>query len=490
MNEELQASAVAAWLDAGGEAPPPAGVDPDVLEAVYALRPERAPAPQLDLDALLDSVRTGPLANQLTGPVAEGRAVAPAEGVLATAASPAQAAPQLRDAAPRSAESARSAAEDAPHAIPSPELGDAPAVGANRPMSTPGADSRARTAAGEGSSARSRAWRQWFAGGAIGSLAAAAAALVVLGGPPTSNEPTLESASRAPAPSAPTPSLSPAGANAAPQGEPPPPAGAPAAPQQIAEVSRPAAAPGGLSELQRVSGGASGGFAATGGAPMPSPASAPMTEKAESASFSDAKDASRPLGGAVATLDGALVADAEEFDRADAAANTASADDELRDAAPRARAEVESKAAREAPKASSKSAGPSAAPSAAPPPAPSLAAESLAAGAVDAWYSGMETSARQRVESAIAEATALSRQDPAGAARNLQPYITPPPRAGMHVAALAARWAITGGDPRLAASICERGLKLGGIDTPERQQVQALLTEARSKIAQMQAPGY
>ena len=42
--------------------PPPAGLDPDVVEAVDALRPDLAPVPELDLDELLAGVTQGPFA--------------------------------------------------------------------------------------------------------------------------------------------------------------------------------------------------------------------------------------------------------------------------------------------------------------------------------------------------------------------------------------------------------------------------------------------
>ena len=44
-----------------------AGLEDDVVEAVLALRPDLAPAPRFDLDAVLDTVTTGPLC----GPVAD-----------------------------------------------------------------------------------------------------------------------------------------------------------------------------------------------------------------------------------------------------------------------------------------------------------------------------------------------------------------------------------------------------------------------------------
>ena len=50
MTDEEQARALALWLEGDVNAPPPPDLDPEVVEAIYALRPERAPAPQLDID--------------------------------------------------------------------------------------------------------------------------------------------------------------------------------------------------------------------------------------------------------------------------------------------------------------------------------------------------------------------------------------------------------------------------------------------------------
>ena len=61
MNEQEQAEKLALWLDAP-TGPPPEGIDPDVLAAVYALRPELAPAPHLTADQILSEVEAGPLA--------------------------------------------------------------------------------------------------------------------------------------------------------------------------------------------------------------------------------------------------------------------------------------------------------------------------------------------------------------------------------------------------------------------------------------------
>lgn len=59
MSETLQAQALADWLADGGAGTP--ALDDDVLEAIYALKPELAPPHRLTVEAVLDSVVEGPL---------------------------------------------------------------------------------------------------------------------------------------------------------------------------------------------------------------------------------------------------------------------------------------------------------------------------------------------------------------------------------------------------------------------------------------------
>ncbi|MFT5583826.1 MAG: hypothetical protein ACI9VR_001410 [Cognaticolwellia sp.] len=70
MNTETQASLLAEWLEQPGT-PPPVGLDPDVVQAAIALRPELAPAPSVSLDDILSGVTTGPFAadSSASGPV-------------------------------------------------------------------------------------------------------------------------------------------------------------------------------------------------------------------------------------------------------------------------------------------------------------------------------------------------------------------------------------------------------------------------------------
>ncbi len=76
MSVEQQAKALADWLAKNPGVEPPEGVDSDVIEAVYSLRPDLAPAPRVSIDDILGLVSTGPLA-------------APMPPVVATESSPA-----------------------------------------------------------------------------------------------------------------------------------------------------------------------------------------------------------------------------------------------------------------------------------------------------------------------------------------------------------------------------------------------------------------
>ena len=66
---EPQAEALARWLDAQpeGGALPSADLEAEVVEAVYALQPQRAPAPSVTLDDILGSIASGPFATTPSG---------------------------------------------------------------------------------------------------------------------------------------------------------------------------------------------------------------------------------------------------------------------------------------------------------------------------------------------------------------------------------------------------------------------------------------
>ncbi|MCB9780684.1 MAG: hypothetical protein H6742_19105 [Alphaproteobacteria bacterium] len=84
--EAAAVAALVAWLEERPGVRPPADSDPVVVEAVYALRPDLAPAPDIDLDELFASVRTGPFAGSAqdgaAGGAADGGAGPGASGLL------------------------------------------------------------------------------------------------------------------------------------------------------------------------------------------------------------------------------------------------------------------------------------------------------------------------------------------------------------------------------------------------------------------------
>jgi hypothetical protein len=67
---EEQAAQLARWLDEHPGSAPPEGVDPDVLETIYALRPELAPAPSFTIDDILADITCGPFAPSGAEPIA------------------------------------------------------------------------------------------------------------------------------------------------------------------------------------------------------------------------------------------------------------------------------------------------------------------------------------------------------------------------------------------------------------------------------------
>jgi hypothetical protein len=73
MTEEQRAQLLAEWLKSPPGTDPPEGLDPEVVAAVWALSPERAPRPRTTLDDILGSVKEGPfaIAQQTTGEVVE-----------------------------------------------------------------------------------------------------------------------------------------------------------------------------------------------------------------------------------------------------------------------------------------------------------------------------------------------------------------------------------------------------------------------------------
>jgi hypothetical protein len=82
MNHDTpSAVALARWLEDHPGTPPPPEVDPEVVQAIYALRPELAPAPRLTADDILASITRGPLAGPSASAEASASSVTGAEVV-------------------------------------------------------------------------------------------------------------------------------------------------------------------------------------------------------------------------------------------------------------------------------------------------------------------------------------------------------------------------------------------------------------------------
>ncbi|MBN2799909.1 MAG: hypothetical protein JXX28_12255 [Deltaproteobacteria bacterium] len=78
MSSERQADQLARWLEGAPGSQPEDALDQDVLEAIYALRPERAPAARVTVDDILAGVTEGPFA--AAAPSAAASAPAEANG--------------------------------------------------------------------------------------------------------------------------------------------------------------------------------------------------------------------------------------------------------------------------------------------------------------------------------------------------------------------------------------------------------------------------
>ena len=65
MTPEEQAKQLADWLEQHPGSPAPEGMAPEVVEAVYALRPDLAPAPRVSLESILEKIEEGPFAEEL-----------------------------------------------------------------------------------------------------------------------------------------------------------------------------------------------------------------------------------------------------------------------------------------------------------------------------------------------------------------------------------------------------------------------------------------
>jgi|GEM_PF-7126886 len=68
MTDEQQAIQLAEWLEKNPGEKPPEGIDPDVIEAVYALRPDLAPSASVGVNEILSRIQSGPFREAHTDP--------------------------------------------------------------------------------------------------------------------------------------------------------------------------------------------------------------------------------------------------------------------------------------------------------------------------------------------------------------------------------------------------------------------------------------
>lgn len=440
LNEDKQAAALARWLDAGGRGGPPDGMDEDVIEAVLALRPELAPAPDLDLDDLLGSIEVGPFA---------------AGGDL------------------------REGGEVVPFPVPAslPEDADEEMLSEVLPAPTP---------------LHRPWWRQWAAGGMAGTLAAAAAVLIVV----TSDSTQLTLPDLA-APLARQRSESPKekleeaasdekksaygdaqeqipetrAAPAAPQAAKPTvtePSGAPLDKMDLSSSSRDLPGSGGIGkkgafEPSPTNTGTYGGEdqGNTYGRADAEPAALQQTGGQWAPDVIQAADDDAIADGYVeGELDASLQVPEEEQIARSAPAGTASGAGSAAEG-PRSR-KVSAEQRNEAP--------------AAP---PVTTGASRAFDPTDGWRASVDEATAARIDSALQLAAGrASRGSPRTAALDLRPYIQAPARAGQAVAVQAARYALQAGDGTLAQELVDLGLALGGTGTQEQGQLLALRDQA------------
>lgn len=423
MTEDKQSAALARWLDAGGRGDPPAGIDEDVLEALFALRPDLAPAPQLDLDDLLAGITTGPFA---------------------------------------------ATADDEPggEVVPFPVPASLPADADPDVLSAP----RARPAARPW-------WRQWAVGGVAGTLAAAAAVLlVVVSIDDPSALPSPAAALRRPsakeeAQAVDRDELREQAASAEPE---------------VAQVTPPDAAPRREDQRKAgpLDAVALGSTSSRGdGAPAAEKKKDATAERKEAqgntgtAGLRDAETVTQweppePLTQTglsapsnTATYDDAVVyGEQEEVVGTLGFAEGAGARTPTRATAPGGRVSKSAPAA------------PTAAAEAPPPPAPTA---DRSFNPTDDWRASLDAATRQRVDGALQIAALRASQGaPRTAALDLRPYVQAPTRAGQAVAAQAAQYALQAGDDRLAAELIDLGLALGGPGTTEHTALLRLRSSA------------
>jgi hypothetical protein len=470
MNEDKQAAALGRWLDSGGQGHAPEGIDADVLEAIYAIKPELAPPASVSIDDILGDVTEGPFAQDMT-PV--GGEVVPFP---------------------------------VPTSRPHEDFADEDA-------STP-----------DEASSKGPWWIRWGTGGVAGSLAAAAAVLLVV----TSGDATMApfdttaasrematsareemaasareemaaSARRAKSERIAEAAAAAAAGSSAPASAkkvaPPPPPATAAAPVPESKKARPTPELGarndaGLREQLALSGSAAGSqlpaegdldaiadagdLANTGGWSDEAPGAEPMPEleraDVEELQTGEVRNGLSELAYAEEVEEEDAVVMNEPLDQqvdaygfADKGADLESFDDVAQ--APSMATDRKTKRTRGYQSR----------------PAKEEARDFDVSGD---WRSTVEPSWLAQIEGRLRLAGQhAQRQEYQTAATTLEDFIRPPTRAGLAVAYTAANYGLQAGDVSYALDLTDRGLALGGAGTPEHDRLVALRARLRSKSA-------
>lgn len=438
MNEQDQAAALAAWLDQPPDGRIPADLDVDVVEAVLALQPERAPAAALTADDILADLAAGPLADapEPAAPRAEGSVVAfPGTEAPEPKAPARRRRPYWLAALGTGGAGIALATAATLLLVALPLLRDPPQEAATAAALEPGYAEQAPSSAAPTRPSEDRA-----------------------------SEPEPEAERVAASRPSPAPRARPAAS--------PPPAPAPAVAAPVEEQTYEFARKEGTESVAGL---------------IPE---AEQYRADQDAGQREVAQAPEELYG------GDAVADLEELDaeEEDEEAYKLEAEPMLEDvvAAPAAGKSAQKPSPKPRPR---KSRG---AESGADAPASQAAADdaNLRQQAVPSdanvgggWQAGLDGATRSELQSAVDEASTLAAQgDYHGAGTRLLPYASmTPPTAGMAMAGMSASYFLNGGEPGSAASVAQQGLALSQANTAQRAWLLVLYGDAQVRLGNQAA---
>jgi len=451
MNEQQQASELARWLEQPAGTPPPEGLDPDVVEAIYAVHPDRAPALTLTADDILaDFGDFGHLADasptsmppsvqaQPDRPGAANRPLLPANriagfGVLLAAAATLLlvALPVLDGAGPTSSDEVATPTEIASSrsaATPDPYVGGGELTEAQQAQLKDGAvDDRAAVAA------------QLEAGDALADADFDA----------PDGERADYAAEQRP--------------RFAGEGLIPEVAAAPAAPPPT--LAAPLSDQGNAADFTQDN---------TAGEWADADAVAMLDEEAPEERVA-AEEAALYAEPEMMQDDDAVVAERSAPDSRKSTARKKNKSNDSAPSAPAAQTDVIRGYAVDSPNRVDDIVN-----TAAPP----VSRSSAVPRDVDSsWRNSVDASSLSAIDGAlqVAEAEATG-GNPAAAAASVSAYIQPPAASGQYLASKAARWYLDAGDPKAAASTARRGLALGSGNTAYRSQLLVTYGDALSAL--------